>query len=318
MGKLVDPSPRVPPKAGTHPSALRASPVGLSSVAQFRASEFADPGVPDFARTRGLGAEKLSPALGARISGIDVSRPLSLEERKAVWCAFLEHHVLVFSAQSLSRERQFEFAANFGEVEGPEARRASGKRHGVAHVMTNLGADGNPTVRYSAAANYHWHTDKPYHSAPPMLTTLYAVEVPATGGDTEFANTALAYDALPEPMKRRIAGLRVVFRPAFDASLPAVDHPLARTHPETGRKALYLGNHSMDIHDLAEAEGRTLLRELLEHATQPPFVYRHCWRAGDLVMWDNRCLLHRAMLDDNSGKHRRVMHRSLVKGTVPV
>ena len=255
--------------------------------------------------------------MGARIAEIDLSRPLSPELNEAIWGAFLEYHVLVFPAQSLTRERQFEFAANFGEVEGPEARRANGKRHGVAHVMTNLDAAGNPVVRNSPAANYHWHTDKPYHAAPPMLTTLYAVEVPPAGGDTEFANTALAYEALPEAMKYRIAGLRVVFRPAFDPDLPAVDHPLVRTHPETGREALYLGNHSTQLLGMPEPEGQALLRELVEHATQPRFVYRHRWRVGDLVMWDNRCLLHRAVLDHRSGRYRRVMHRSLVKGSMP-
>jgi alpha-ketoglutarate-dependent taurine dioxygenase len=184
--------------------------------------------------------------------------------------------------------------------------------------MTNLDAAGNPTVRISPAANYHWHTDKPYQPAPPMLTTLYAVEVPPSGGDTEFANTALAYEALPEAMKRRIAGLRVGFRPAFDRSLPAVAHPLARTHPETGRKALYLGNHSTNILDMPEVDGAVLLQGLLDHATQREFVYRHRWRVCDLVMWDNRCLLHRAVLDGDTGKYRRVMHRSLVKGSVPI
>ena len=259
----------------------------------------------------------LSRALGVRISGIDASRPLSPQDKTAIRSAFLEHHVLVFPEQALTRERQFDFAASFGEVEGPEAKRANGKRHGVAHVMTNLDAAGNPVVRNSPAANHHWHTDKPYHAAPPMLTTLYAVEVPPAGGDTEFANTALAYEALPEAMKHRIAGLRVVFRPAFDTDLPAVDHPLVRTHPETARKALYLGNHSTHLLGMPEAKGQALLRELLDHATQPRFVYRHRWRVGDLVMWDNRCLLHRAALDRHSGRYRRVMHRSLVKGTMP-
>jgi alpha-ketoglutarate-dependent taurine dioxygenase len=262
--------------------------------------------------------EPLLAALGARIAGIDLSRPVLAEAREAIWRAFLEHHVLVFPGQWLSRERQFDLAANFGEVEGPEPKRAPGKRHGVAHVMTNLGPHGNPTVRYSPAANYHWHTDKPYHFAPPMVTTLYAVEVPECGGDTEFANTALAYEALPDAMKRRIAALRVVFRPAFDPSLAAVDHPLVRTHPETGHKALYLGNHSTHVLGMPEDEGKALLGELLDHATQSPFVYRHRWRIGDLVMWDNRCLLHRAVIDEHSGKYRRIMHRSLVKGPVPI
>jgi alpha-ketoglutarate-dependent taurine dioxygenase len=259
----------------------------------------------------------LSPAGGVRIAGIDIAQPLLPELRDAIVEAFLVHHIVVFPDQSLSREQQFAFAANFGEVEAPEARRANAKRHGVAHVMSNLGADGKPTVRISRAANYHWHTDKPYNPAPPLLTTLHAVEVPPLGGDTEFANTALAYDALPDDTKRGIAGLRVVFRPAFDTSQRAVDHPLVRTHPDTGRKALYLGNHSTHILGMPEAKGAALLGELLEHATQPQFVYAHRWRVGDLVMWDNRCLLHRAVLDADTGKYRRVMHRSLVKGTVP-
>ena len=146
---------------------------------------------------------------------------------------------------------------------------------------------------------------------------LHAVELPPSGGDTEFANTALAYDALPEPMKRHIAGLRVVFRPAFDASLPGAEHPLVRTHPETGRKSLYIGNHSTGVAGLPEAAGAALLHELLAHATQPRFIYTQRWRLGDLVMWDNRCLLHRAVANYEVTCHRRVMHRSVVKGSVP-
>src|SRR5204862_7082127 len=132
---------------------------------------------------------------------------------------------------------------------------------GRAHVIAKRHRNCNPTVRYSPAANYHWHTDKTYQGAPPILTTLYAVEAPPSGGDTEFANTALAYDALPEETKRRIARLRVVFRPAFDASQRAVDHPLVRTHPETGHKALYLGNHSAEIIGLPEAQSAARLRD---------------------------------------------------------
>ena len=261
---------------------------------------------------------RLSPACGAEIAGIDVSQPLPPEVKQTIAAALLAHHVVLFRDQALTRERQFEFASEFGEVEAPDAHRRAGKRHGVAHVLSNLDADGNPTVRYSKAANYHWHTDKPYHPAPPMLTMLHAVEVPEHGGDTEFANTALAYDALPEITRRRIAGLKLAFRPAFDDSRPGAVHPLVRTHPDTGRKALYLGNHSTYIVGLPSEESARLLTELLEQVTQPRFVYRHRWRAGDLVIWDNRCLLHRAILDQHSGKYRRVLHRSVVRGTVPV
>jgi alpha-ketoglutarate-dependent taurine dioxygenase len=268
-------------------------------------------------------SERLFPAGRIRIEDVDLSRPLSPELKDAIWQAFLAHHVVVFPGQLLNREEQFAFAANFGEVEVHGAHRGESKRYEVAHVMSNLDADGNPVLRVSKAANYHWHTDKPYHLVPPMLTMLRAVEVPpperaGQGGDTEFANTALAYDALPEETKRHLAGLRVAFRPAFDDSRPAVDHPLVRTHPETGRKALYLGNHSTHILGMEKAESATLLGRLLEHTTQPQFVYRHRWRVGDIVMWDNRCLLHRLVVDDSMQRYRRVMHRSVVKGTVPV
>jgi taurine dioxygenase len=262
----------------------------------------------------------LSPAGGVRILGADLSAPLSPALREAIRAAFLRHHVVVFPAQRLSREQQFAFTASFGEVERHEARGAQGKRHGVAHVLANLDEHGNPVARSSPAGNDHWHTDKPYRPAPPLLTTLYAVELPPAGGDTEFANTALAYAALPEATKRRIAGLRVVFSPRFVTDpqrRTMMDHPLVRTHPETGRQALYLGNHAIGILGMPAAEGTALLDALLEHATQRQFVYTHRWSVGDLVMWDNRCLLHRAVANFDRSRHRRIMHRNIVRGTVP-
>jgi alpha-ketoglutarate-dependent taurine dioxygenase len=269
--------------------------------------------------SRGFAAAsaRLSPAGCVAITGVNLPQPLSPEQRDAIVAALLAHHVVVFPDQSLTREQQFAFAANFGEVEVHGAHRGELKRYGVAHVMSNLDADGKPAFRISKAANYHWHTDKPYHPAPPLLTMLYAVELPPVGGDTEFANMTLAYEALPDAMKQRIAGLRVGFRPAFDDSRPGADHPLVRTHPDTGRKSLYLGNHSTHILGMSDAEGAALLAELLEHATQQQFVYAHRWQLGDLVMWDNRCLLHRAVANFEAGKYRRVMHRSVVRGTVP-
>jgi alpha-ketoglutarate-dependent taurine dioxygenase len=266
-------------------------------------------------------SHRLSPAGGIAITGVDLPLPLPPEAKAAILAGLLSHHVVVFPGQSLSRTQQFAFAATFGEVEAHGARRGEQKRRDVAHVMSNLGDDGQPTTRYSPAANYHWHTDKPYHPAPPALTLLYAVEVPPAGagpgGETEFANMALAYDALPAPAKRRIAGLRVAFHPAFDPGQPGADHPLVRTHPDTGEKALYLGNHATHVLGLPKPEGMRLLAELLAHATQRRFVYTHRWRRGDLLMWDNRCLLHRLVLGDALRRHPRIMHRSIVAGTVP-
>ena len=274
---------------------------------------------------------RLSPAGGIAIAGIDLSQPLMPRHKDRILDAFRDHHVVVFPDQTLTREAQFSFTANFGDIERHGARQAPGKRYDVAHVTANLDHDGNPTDRFASGANYRWHTDKPYYPVPPLLTTLYAVELPPQGGDTQFANTAMAYDALPEETKRRIAGLRVVFRwePGRHqsngrsalgdgaADRPPVGHPLVRTHPDTGRKALYLGNHASHILGMPEAEGATLLDTLLRHVTQPRFVYTHRWRTRDLVMWDNRCLLHRAVANYDMNAHRRVMHRNVVRGTVP-
>jgi len=274
---------------------------------------------------------RLSAAGGVVISGVDLSQPLSPTERNSVCTDFLQHHVVVFHDQTLTREQQFAVSATFGEVEHHRARQSVTKRYSVAHVISNLDGNGNPVDRSaSAVSNYNWHTDKAYYRVPPMMTTLYAIELPPQGGDTEFANTAMAYSALPKETKRRIAPLRVVFRwgagshpPAGPAIIGAesrepVDHPLVRTHPDTGRKALYLGNHASHILDLPVAEGRAILSELLTHATQRQFVYTHRWRVGDLVMWDNRCLLHRAVANFEMNKHRRILHRTVVRGTVPL
>ena len=261
---------------------------------------------------------RLDPACGIAICGADLSRPPAPALKDEILTAFRDHHVVLFPQQSLSREQLFTFVAEFGEVETHRSKSGEPKRHGVAHILSNLDAAGNPVARFSPAANYHWHTDKPYHAAPPMLTALYAVELPPAGGDTAFANMTLAYEALPAAVKQRIAGLRVAFRPAFDAALPGADHPLVRTHPDTRRKSLYIGNHSAGIVGLPKAEGLALLADLLTHATQPEFVYTHRWQLGDLVMWDNRCLLHRAVANYAADTYRRIMHRSVVRGSIPV
>jgi alpha-ketoglutarate-dependent taurine dioxygenase len=268
---------------------------------------------------------RLSPAGGVAISGINLSRPLPRQLRQRILDAFLAHHIIVFPDQELSREAQFIFAANFGE---PEGHRADGKQRRVAHVISNLDSAGNPVDRSSAAvSNYHWHTDKSYHSAPPSMTILYAVELPRQGGDTEFANTALGYAALPVTTKRRIAALRVVFRwgavlgqlddRSGPGSPPPVDHPLVRVHPDTGVPALYLGNHASHIAGLPAPEGARLLEALLVHTTRREFVYSHRWRRGDLVMWDNRCLLHRAVANYEVGSERRILHRTVLRGALP-
>jgi alpha-ketoglutarate-dependent taurine dioxygenase len=314
-----------PADAGLDMTDTKLEPLALSDEA-----DAASPGAAT--ESTAVVRPRLASAGGVVIDGLNLSWPIPAAATLRVLAAFRDHHVVIFRHQSLSREQQYAFAATIGEVEHSPARKSQNKRHAVAHIISNVGQDGRPVDRSaSAVSNYNWHTDKPYYRAPPMMTALYAVEMPPRGGDTEFANTALAYDALPSQEKRRLAGLRVVFYWGASAApgpsgAPAgagsgrsevADHPLVRTHPETGAKALYLGNHSSHILGWPLATGRALLDELLAHATRPEFVYTHRWQVGDLVMWDNRCLLHRAVANFALDRHRRVLHRTVVRGTEP-
>lgn len=274
---------------------------------------------------------RLSPAGGVEVLGADLSRPLTPALKQLVLDGLIGHHVVVVRDQALSPQQQHDFTTHFGELEQHVARHQDA-RYAIVHAVTNLDRDGNPTATPHTKGNYFWHTDKSYHAVPSLMTLLHAVELPEAGGDIQFANMVLAYKALPNETKARIAGLRAVHAwewsrlasgssPASEAEKqerPPVDHPIVRTHPDTGEKALYLGLHASHILGLPEAAGRALLAELLEHATQPEFVYTHHWRSGDLVIWDNRALLHRALANYAMTQQRRVLHRTVVRGTVPV
>ena len=278
-----------------------------------------------------LAVRRLAPVMGAEVTGLDLAEPLAPGLRDAIVAAFLEHRLLVFRDQRLSAERQHALTLEFGEIEGHVARRADGSRSPLVHVVSNLDADGQPTAAPREYGNYFWHTDKSYHAVPSLLTVLHALELPPDGGDTQFANTAAGYAALPAETKAEIAGLRVVH--SWEVSRrktggrlataeevqerPPVTHPLVRTHPDTGEKTLYLGLHAAHVVGMPEAEGVALLERLLAHTTRPELVYVHTWRAGDLVMWDNRCLLHRAMRNYDMGRERRILQRTVVKGTAP-
>ena len=269
---------------------------------------------------------------GIEISNIDLSRPLTESVRDRVMRLFRAHPVLVFRDQALTKDQQYAFTLNFGEIEGAHVNRLiDSKNYAPVHTVSNLDADGNPSEVLRERGNYYWHSDKSYHAVPSLLTMLHAVELPPKGGETQFANTAKAFAGLPADTKAEIAGLRAIHsweasriqcggRPATPeqiAERPPVDHPLVRIHPDTGAKALYLGNHASHIMGWPEADGRALLRKLIHHVEQPAFVYTHRWRQGDLVLWDNRCLVHRALPHEAMGVYRRVLHRTVVKGSVP-
>jgi alpha-ketoglutarate-dependent taurine dioxygenase len=282
---------------------------------------------PPFSVTR------LDPVAGAEIHGIDLSKPISPETRDAILDAFVENHVLVFRDQDLTKDEQHAFTKNFGELEQHVGRLADGSRYPVVHTVTNIDAEtGKPTPTPNTHGNYFWHTDKSYHAVPSLTTLLHAKVVPPEGGDTLFANMHMGYDALSEDEKRALTGLKAVHsweasrrntgnKPATEEQKrerPPVVHPVVRTHPVSGRKSLYLGMHLSHIEGMPEAEGKAMLDDLLERATVPANVYRHKWKQGDLVMWDNRCLLHRADRNFDMSVHARVLHRTVVIGTVPV
>lgn len=275
----------------------------------------------------------LARAGGIEVTGMDLCRSLSDADRDRILALFGAHPIMVFRGQSLTREQQFDFTTHFGDVETRHVgRHVDVQRYTAVHTVSNLGPDGNPIAIPTERGNYYWHSDKSYHAVPSLLTMLHGVEIPPVGGGTQFANTAMAYAALPDAMKARIAGLRAVHsweasrincgaRPATEdqkRERPPVDHPIVRTHPVTGAKALYLGNHAGHIIGLPHEEGAALLRELLDFATQARFVYTHAWKKGDLVLWDNRCLVHRALPHDDMTRQRRVLHRTVVTGTIPV
>jgi taurine dioxygenase len=265
------------------------------------------------------------------ITGVDLAEPLSPAGKDAIIAAFLEHHLLVFRDQTLTEDQQYALTLHFGEIEGHVGRSPDGTPWPIVHIVHNLDAHGQPTTTPDSIGNYSWHTDKSYHAKPSLMTILLALELPRDGGDTQFADTALGYAALPEDTKREIASLKVVH--SWEASRrnlgvappseeqmrerPPVTHPLVRTHPDTGVKTLYLGLHTSHVVGMPEAEGRALLDRLLAHTTQPEFVYTHRWQQGDLVMWDNRCLLHRAMRNYEMASERRVLQRTVVRGTAP-
>ena len=274
---------------------------------------------------------RLSPVSGAEITGVDLRAPISAAMRDAILAAMAEFQVLTFRDQDLTKDEQYAFTLNFGEIEGHVGRLNSGEKYPVVHTVTNLDeATGKPTRTPTTHGNYFWHTDKSYHDIPSLLTMLHAIQVPPTGGDTLFANLVLAYDALSYDEKRSLEGLRAIHsweasrrntgnRPETEEqkrNRPPVSHPIIRTHPN-GRKSLYLGIHISHVEGMDYDEGRALMADLLERATADQFVYRHNWRKADLTMWDNRVLLHRADRNFEMAAHPRVLHRTVVRGTVP-
>jgi alpha-ketoglutarate-dependent 2,4-dichlorophenoxyacetate dioxygenase len=283
----------------------------------------------------GITVRKLHPHFAAEIVGADL-RDVDDPTFAQIRAAFEEHSVLVFHDQHLTDDEQIAFTRRFGPLE--ETTRSIAQNTRVAPQiadLSNVDAEGNTLAADDRRMLYHkgnqlWHSDSSFKPVPAMASLLSAREVPPEGGETEYTSLRAAWDALPRAMQTRLDGLVAVHSFAYsrgliapglllpeqEAALPPVKHRLVRVNDVNGRKAVYLGSHASHIVGMPVDEGRRLLRDLLERATQPQFVFQHRWRGGDCVMWDNRAVLHRGRPWDTK-RYRRVMHRTTVAGEGP-
>ena len=274
----------------------------------------------------GFSVRPLSPAFAAEVVGLNLSQPLDEATRRDIYDAFVRCQVLCFRDQALDKERQIAFTEQFGALERHIARNR-GSDNPLVHTVSNLNAEGKPSGKVGSQA---WHTDKSFRPEPSLATILHAVTMPPDGGDTCFANMYAAYEALSEAEKAELDDLRVIHSwelsqqkhgqtatPEEIRDAPPMSHPLVRVHPDTRRKCLFMGVHASHFDGRPMAEGRARLAALEAHATQDRFVYRHKWRAGDVLMWDNRCLLHRADANFDAARYPRVLHRTCLRGTAP-
>ena len=268
----------------------------------------------------------LHPDIGAEVSGVDVAAPLDEPTLAELWRAIDRHCVLVLRDQSISDAQLKAFAGRFGPLEiGRGALQPGKRRLDIPEIgdISNLDVDNNIRARgdrrrLDSLGNRLWHTDASYMPVPVVLGMLFAVAVPPSsalgGGETEFADLRAAYDALADEMKAAVEGLVVEhdifwsrgqigfteFPPGEREKYPPSPQKLVRRHPGSGRKTLYLSAHGSHVVGWPVAEGRLLLHDLNAHATQRPFVYSHKWAKGDLVIWDNRCTMHRGRPHDET------------------
>lgn len=271
--------------------------------------------------------------LGAEVLGLDLSQPVGNRAFLRVHDAHLKHHVLVFRDQHITPQQQIDFSRLFGRLQIHVLRNFQLEGHPEVLVISNIIEDGKPTGL--GDAGHFWHSDLSYKETPSLGSMLHAQELPAEGGDTLFANMHLAYDTLPSALRSAIKGKyaehsylaqyaelqrRSPFRPNLTQQqideVKPVTHPVVRTHPETGRPALFVSEHfTTKIVGVPEDESRALLDELFAHSVRPEHIYRHQWHPGDLVFWDNRSLMHLAA--GCPPDQRRKLYRTTIEGDAP-
>jgi alpha-ketoglutarate-dependent 2,4-dichlorophenoxyacetate dioxygenase len=279
----------------------------------------------------------LHPTLGAEVHGVDLTRPVMPEVFAEIDAAFNRYGILVFPEQPVTDEQQLSFSRLFGPLEvNPNYAGAKMRLRPDVADISNLDAEGRVLARDDRRnlfniGNQLWHTDSSFKRIPAKCSLLSARELPSSGpmggGETEFADLRAAWDALPDARKRKLQGLVVehsIFRSRSQLGfadfndeiykeLPPVPQALVRHHRYSGRTSLYLASHASHIIGWPVEEGRALIEELIAFATEPQFVYQHRWTVGDLVIWDNRCTMHRGRPYDDT--QRRVLHRTTVSDT---
>jgi alpha-ketoglutarate-dependent taurine dioxygenase len=277
------------------------------------------------ARPAAFAVRPLSPALGAEIIGVDLGQEIDDRTFAQIREAWHEHLVILLRDQELSEEDQVRFAEKFGPPAVIHTKQFV-RNHPAVMLISNIREDGKP-IGALPDGEMHFHTDQCHQERPAMASMLYAIEVPRAGGNTLFANGYKAYETLPDALKLRIAGRKALNAYDYDTAatkrgtrlaegVPSYAHPVVRTHPATGRKALYVNRlMTVRIEGLPAAESDELLDALFAHQERREFVYEHVWRPGDLLMWDNRCTLHART--DFSADERRLMRRVTILGEKP-
>jgi taurine dioxygenase len=262
--------------------------------------------------------KQLAPALGAEVSGIDLRR-IDGDAAEALRRVWLEHQVIVVRGQTLNEDELVTFGACFGRIEKARKLSPLASRQEIM-VISNIRRDG-AALGALPDGELAWHFDRIHQKVPNKAGVLYAVEIPSRGGETRFASMCRAYETLADATKARLAGLTALNtyqygqtqaeKKRLSEESPSAVHPVVRTIPETGRKALYVCRLMTDkIVELAEQESRALLAELFDHAEQPEFAYEHDWRPGDVLIWDNRCVIHAR--NDFDERERRLLKRVTV------
>ena len=282
-----------------------------------------------------LETRKRHPLLGTEVRGVDLGRPIDDATFQALHHIWMTDLMLIFPDQPISDEAHIAFGRRFGDLEIHPSLAHRSSRNKEIYRVSNVDEAGNiippkETAWQYLSQSWRWHTDSSFREIPSKGSILHGIEITTQGGNTLFANMYAAYDALDEATKVRIEGLSVVHDHDYILSqspellkkqdkgtndeLPPVRHPLVQVHPVTGRRSLFLSPHTMaSVVGIGEAEGRALLDDLIAHATEDRFVYRHVWAKDDVIMWDNRCTMH-SVEPFNNVAVRRIMHRVTLVG----